>query len=84
LQATSGDALLTAAIAGLGITSAPCFMAEQAICTGKLEVLLSEFDSAELGIYAIYPSNRYIPHRVDVLVDYLAQQIRSDQSVPAG
>ena len=84
LQATSGDALLTAAIAGLGITSAPCFMAEQAIRTGKLEVLLSEFDSAELGIYAIYPSNRYIPHRVDVLVDYLAQQIRSDQSVPAG
>lgn len=75
LQATSGDALLTAAIAGLGITSAPCFMADQAIRAGKLEVLLSEFDSAELGIYAIYPSNRYIPHRVDVLVDYLAQQI---------
>lgn len=75
LQATSGDALLTAAIAGLGITSAPCFMADQAIRAGKLEVLLSEFDTAELGIYAIYPSNRYIPHRVDVLVNYLAQQI---------
>ncbi|HQS03472.1 MAG TPA: LysR family transcriptional regulator [Halothiobacillus sp.] len=80
LQATSGDALLTAAISGLGITNAPMFMADQAIRAGKLEILLPEFPTSELGIYAIYPSNRYIPHRVSVLVDYLAQQIKLIES----
>lgn len=77
LQATSGDALLAAAISGLGITNAPLFMADQAVRDGKLEIVLPEFSTSELGIYAIYPSNRYIPHRVSVLVDYLAQQLRA-------
>lgn len=77
LQATSGDALLTAAIAGLGITSAPCFMADSAIQEGLLTVLLADFETAELGIHAIYPSNHYIPHRVNVLVDFLAERIRA-------
>jgi DNA-binding transcriptional LysR family regulator len=77
LQATSGDALLAAAISGLGITNAPLFMADQAIREGKLEVLLPELPTMELGIYAVYPSNRYIPHRVSVLVDYLTQRLRA-------
>jgi len=29
-----------------------------------------------LGIYAVLPSNRYIPHRVGVLMDYLAAVLK--------
>ena len=75
LEANSGDALLAAAIQGLGISYAPTFIAEQAVRDGKLEIVLADFPSLELGIYAILPSNRYVPHRVRALVDYLAQRI---------
>lgn len=75
LEANSGDALLAAAIRGLGITSAPTFIAEEAVRAGKLEIILPKFHTPELGIYAVFPSNRYVPHRVRALVEYLAQRI---------
>jgi len=75
LQANSGEALIAAAIQGLGITRAPTFIAEQALREGKLELLLRAFPTPELGIYAIYPGNRYVPHRVRALVEYLAERI---------
>lgn len=75
LNSNSGDALLAASINGLGISKAPTFVAERAVRTNQLEILLQEFPTTELGIYAIFPSNRYVPHRVRSLVDYLAQQI---------
>ncbi|MGE5027924.1 MAG: substrate binding domain-containing protein, partial [Betaproteobacteria bacterium] len=75
LEANSGDALLAAAIGGLGITSLPTFIVETAVRERQLQILLSTFRSPDLGIYAVFPSNRYVPHRVRTLVDYLAQRI---------
>ena len=75
LKANSGDALLAAAIDGLGISLAPTFIAERAVRKKQLEILLRQFPTPELGIYAIFPSNRYVPHRVRTLVDYLAERI---------
>ena len=75
LQANYGDALLDAAIHGLGITNTPTFIAEQAVREGKLEILLRKFPTPTLGIYAIFPSNRYVPHRVRALVDFIAGRI---------
>jgi DNA-binding transcriptional LysR family regulator len=75
LQANSGEALIAAAIQGLGITRAPTFIAEQAVRKGDLEMLLRGFPTPELGIYAIYPGNRYVPYRVRALVEYLAERI---------
>lgn len=75
LQANNGDALLDAAIRGLGITQAPTFIAEHAVREGRLEILLRKFPLPALGIYAIFPSNRYVPHRVRVLVDFIANRI---------
>jgi DNA-binding transcriptional LysR family regulator len=75
LDANNGDALLDAAVRGLGITRSPTFIAEAAVRAGQLEVLLPDFPAPELGIYAVFPGNRYVPHRVRTLVDFLATQI---------
>lgn len=80
LQANNGEALLDAAIRGLGITLTPTFIAEHALRERKLEVLLRKFPLPSMGIYAIFPSNRYVPHRVRVLVDYIAEHIGSAPS----
>ncbi|RLJ65218.1 LysR family transcriptional regulator [Sulfurisoma sediminicola] len=75
LEANNGDALLDAAVRGLGITRAPTFIVEQAVRAGWLEILLPEFPLPELGIHAVFPGNRYVPHRVRALVDFLATRI---------
>lgn len=86
LQANSGDALVDMAQRGLGICRQPSFIAAPAIQAGLLTRILVDFPGPELGIYAVFPSNRYVPSRVRALADYLAERIGPvpywDQSLP--
>lgn len=75
LQANNGDALAAAAIQGLGITIQPDFIVAECLARGELETVLEAFEPAPLGIYALLPSNRYLPHRVRVLIDFLAKAL---------
>ena len=75
LEANSGDALLVTTLSGMGITNLPTFIVEKAVRERSLDILLPEFSMQEVGIYAVFPSNRYVPYRIRSLVDYLAQQI---------
>lgn len=73
LAANNGLALLEANAAGMGISVQPDFLAEPFLARKAVVEILAEFKPPPLGIYAVLPSNRYIPHRVAVLMDYLAQ-----------
>jgi len=75
MRSNNGDALMEAAIRGLGITCQPSFIVASAIEAGWLQPILADYPMPELGIFALLPSNRYIPLRVRVLVDYLAERI---------
>ena len=75
IKANNGDALTEAAANGLGITLQPDFIVQDYLASGRVEAILEEFTPAELGIYAILPSNRYVPHRVRVLLDFLANRM---------
>jgi DNA-binding transcriptional LysR family regulator len=37
--------------------------------------VLEDFEPEPLGIYAVLPSNRYVPHRISVLIDFLAKAL---------
>src|SRR3569832_1957306 len=75
IQANNGDALLDAAIRGLGITYQPTFIAGDALRAGRVERILEQYPSIELGLFAVFPGGRYVPHRVRALVDFLAARI---------
>jgi DNA-binding transcriptional LysR family regulator len=72
INANNGDVLSEAAAQGLGITCQPDFIADTFLATGRVEEILVDFPIPELGYYAILPSNRQVPHRVRVLMDFLA------------
>lgn len=71
IHANNGDVLTEAAAQGLGITLQPDFITEGFLADGRVEIILSDFPIPELGIYAMLPSNRQVPHRVRVLMDFL-------------
>ncbi|WP_153111271.1 LysR family transcriptional regulator [Propionivibrio limicola] len=75
LQTNNGDVLLQAAIAGFGLTRAPMFIAAEALRSGQVRQVLNDFPIAELGIYAVLPSNRLVPHRIRILMDFLAHHL---------
>lgn len=75
LQANNGDALTEAAAQGLGITLQPDFIVNAYLARGAVVPVLEAFAPPPLGIYAMLPSNRYLPHRVRVLIDFLAAEL---------
>jgi DNA-binding transcriptional LysR family regulator len=75
LQANNGDVLLQAAIDGFGLANGPSFIAAEALADGRVCRVLEDFPIADLGIHAVLPGNRHVPHRVRVLMDFLAERL---------
>ena len=81
ISANNGEALMEAATSGMGIALQPDFIVEPFLAAGKVEAILESFAQPALGIYALLPSNRYMPYRVRVLIDFLVRQLQDlDQS----
>jgi DNA-binding transcriptional LysR family regulator len=77
LMANNGEALMQATAAGIGITRQPDFIAQPFLNSAEVVEVLKKFAIAPLGIYAVLPSNRYIPHRVSVLIEYLSLALKA-------
>jgi DNA-binding transcriptional LysR family regulator len=77
VMANNGEALTKATAAGIGITRQPDFIAQPFLDSGEVLEILKKFAIAPLGIYAVLPSNRYIPHRVSVLIEYLSSALKA-------
>jgi DNA-binding transcriptional LysR family regulator len=67
--------LLEAAIAGMGISIMPTFIASDAIRRGDVQVVLEGFVSLDLDIYAVYTSRHYLPAKIKVFIDFLKERI---------
>lgn len=72
LRTNSGDTCRAAALAHQGIILQPTFLVGQDLAAGTLIELMPAYRSIELGIYAIYPSRKYVAPKVRALVDFLA------------
>ena len=75
LQANNGDVLAEAAAQGMGITIQPDFIAADYLAAGRLETVLDAFAPPLLGVYAVLPSNRYMPHAVRLLIEFLSERL---------
>ncbi len=76
VNANNGTVLAEAAALGLGIACGPDFIVDDFIRSGRVEHILTEYEMPELNIYTVLPSNRQIPHRVRVLMDFLVERLR--------
>ncbi len=69
--ANNGDILRAAAIEGLGITCLPTFLVGRDLRKRRLEALLPDYALPDIGIYALFPSRRYLSAKVRTFVDSL-------------
>jgi DNA-binding transcriptional LysR family regulator len=78
LHANSGDALRSAAEAGLGVICEPDFLVNNSLRAGRLVPLLSEFQGMGGEIWAVYPSRRHLSLKVRLFVDHIAATFGSE------
>jgi|TARA_R110000751_G_scaffold2336_2_gene12254 DNA-binding transcriptional LysR family regulator len=69
-----GAAIVTAAIAGLGIAQMPLSLVAEALQDGRLIEVLPTFATARINIYALWPETRHLLARVRYVVDRLANK----------
>lgn len=73
MRATNGEALVEAAVSGLGVICEPSFIVYSAIERGLLIPLLIDHKWYDMNIYAVYPTTKHLPSRVRVFIDFLVE-----------
>lgn len=77
IRADNGDIIRLAALGGAGIVFQPHFIVGDDIEAGRLVRLLPEWQSAELGVYAVYPSRKHLSAKVRTFVDFLVAALEA-------
>ncbi len=76
LVANNGDALLKAALNGLGVVYQPAFIIGADIEAGRLTPLLTEWGTPTIDIHAVYPEQRRLQPKLRRFVDFLVAALR--------
>lgn len=75
IHCNSGFALLNAACRGLGLVQLPEYYVQDALDSGKLVEVLSDYRDEKEGIWAVYPHNRNLSPKVRLLVDFMSEKL---------
>lgn len=73
-SADNGQALMAAALKGLGIFLAPDFLAAPYLEAGELVEVLPDYPSPEGGLYVVRPPGEHVPRKIRVLTDLLVER----------
>jgi DNA-binding transcriptional LysR family regulator len=77
IRADNGDIIRLAALRGAGIVFQPHFIVGDDIEAGRLIRVLPDWQSAELGVYAVYPSRKHLSAKVRTFVDFLVEALQT-------
>ncbi|GAA6150891.1 LysR family transcriptional regulator [Pseudoteredinibacter isoporae] len=80
LRYNSGEALLDAALKGIGIVQLPDYYVQPHLDNGRLHALLEPYQDKSEGVWGVYPPNRYLSPRIRILIDYLAEHLAKRQN----
>ncbi|MBV2143065.1 LysR family transcriptional regulator [Falsochrobactrum sp. TDYN1] len=74
LQTNSSEIVREAVLAGLGIAQRSTWDIGPELAAGKLVQLLPDYSaSRHVAIHAVYPSRQFLPAKVRIFIDYLAE-----------
>jgi DNA-binding transcriptional LysR family regulator len=82
LSTVHTDTMYAAALAGLGITGLPSFVAEDALLENALERVLPEWHLMTQTLYAGMPTRKHVPARTRVFVDFLVKVFGGEDRDP--
>ena len=76
LTANSGEAIMPALVAGLGIARLPDFIIETCLASGALTTILCDWAPAPIGLHLLTPPSPLRPARVEALIEFLTRRLR--------
>lgn len=78
-EVNDGEMATNWAIGGRGITRKTIWDAMRSLRSGDLEVVLPEYTAKEEGVFAVRHNNKYLPLRINLLLDFLANKFSEER-----
>ena len=76
MRTDSGDAMLPALRAGLGVARLPDFLIGEDLARGTLEAVLEDWSVSAAGLHLMTPPGTLRPARVEALLEFLSERLR--------
>jgi DNA-binding transcriptional LysR family regulator len=76
LRTNSGDTCRVAALHDQGIVLQPSFLVGPDLLAGTLVEVMPAWRSIDLGVYAVYPSRKFVAPKVRLMIEFLVQAFR--------
>jgi DNA-binding transcriptional LysR family regulator len=83
LRCNNIEAVMTAAVGGLGVALLPTWMLHEDLGAGRLVALLRGWQPPRRPISIVYPSRRFLAPRTRVVIDFLVDEFRLDPAISA-
>ena len=71
LRTNNGDTCRVAALRHPGIVLQPTFLVGPDLMAGTLVEVMPGWRSVELGVYAVYPTRKFLSPKVRVMIEFL-------------
>ena len=78
LKVSSNDAAIEAAVHDFGLTRLMSYQVASYISSGKLKVILSEFEPEPMPIHVLHREGRYASAKVRSFVDLIVASLRAN------
>ncbi|KTG19662.1 LysR family transcriptional regulator [Pseudoalteromonas sp. XI10] len=78
---SDGDAMLNAALNGLGVAQLPTWLIQEQLDSNRLTSVLDTFSGAVMPINVVWPRSRYLKLSQRVIIDELAEQFKLQASL---
>ncbi len=76
LHTNNGDTCRVAALRHQGIVLQPTFLVGPDLLAGTLVEVMPAWRSIELGVYAVYPSRKFVSPKVRLMIEFLVNAFR--------
>jgi len=77
LTVTSNDGAIAAAVDGLGVARLLSYQVVDELASGKLKVILADYEEAPWPIHILHRESKYGSAKVRSFIDMLAQDLRA-------
>ncbi|WP_267397427.1 MULTISPECIES: LysR family transcriptional regulator [unclassified Sphingomonas] len=81
LVANSGEAIVPALLAGLGIARLPGFIVGPYLADGRLVEILTDWPPSPIGLHLLTPPSPLRPARVEALITFLSERLREPSAL---
>ena len=81
LRTTTNDSAIAAAVAGLGITRLLSYQVAEHVRSGKLQIVLEDFEAAPWPVHVVHHEGRRATRKVRAFIDLAVDSLRADPAL---